>query len=126
MPLAEPTGRPARAARIPLLAMALILALGACTALGSRGTEPYATLVVHNDATVTVNVYAVRAGSRIRIGTVTSLRSAEFPLRLRMLSGANELQLLIDPIGSRREYPAQSIIVDEDSVIELQVSSFIR
>lgn len=112
----------------PLLAIVGILAflsIGGCVSAGVR-SAPYATVVVVNDGTLTVNVYALRQGSRMRLGTVTSLDRAEFPLRSTMLNGLNELQLLIDPIGSRRAYPAQPINVQEGDVIELKVSSFIR
>lgn len=118
------------ARRAPYLAavmglLALLSAVAGCASTDSGGA-PYATVVVINDATATVNVYALRQGSRMRLGTVTSLGRAEFALRRTMLDGLNELQLLIDPIGSRRAYPAHSITVEEGDVIELRVSAFIR
>lgn len=116
------TGRTTSRAVIALLAA---LFLGGCASAG--GAEPpYATVVVENDNTATVNIYAVRNGSRFRLGTVTGLATQEFQLRRHMLGSAGDLRLVIDPIGSQRNYPTQSIIVDEGDVIELRVSSFLR
>ena len=115
-----------RRTRTTLLALVAALLLGGCASIAGEPEPAYATLVVENDNTSTVNVYALRSGSRFRLGTVTGLGTEEFPLRRHMLGTAGDLQLLIDPIGSRRNYPSQRIVVSEGDVIELRVSSFLR
>lgn len=117
------TGRTTSRAVIALLAA---LSLGGCASAGGGPESPYAIVVVENDNTATVNIYAIRNGSRFRLGTVAGLATQEFELRRHMMGSAGDLQLLIDPIGSPRNYPTQSIIVDEGDVIELRVSSFLR
>lgn len=115
--------------RLVLLAVGLAVGLGvgACVSMGGGGDDPFATLVVQNDGTSIVTVYAVRdGGSRVRVGQVSALSEAEFPLRRHMLGGSDRLQLLIDPLGSRQAYPSDTIHVDRDDVIELRVSSLIR
>lgn len=107
--------------------LAGIVVLSACAAMGTVDTEPYATIEIENDATRTVTIYAVReAGTRMRLGQVTGLSNAEFPLRRHMVGGTGQLQLLIDPVGSPQTYPTQTILINQGDVIRLQVSSFIR
>lgn len=104
-----------------------ILAVGGCASTGGGETESFATVVIHNDATTTVTIYALRhGGARIRLGQINGLSRAEFPLRRHMLSGGGRLQLLIDPLGSRQSYPSNEIAVNQGDVIQLTVSSFIR
>lgn len=117
------TGRTTSRAVIALLAA---LFLGGCASAGGGPEPPYATVVVENDNIATVNIYAVRNGSRFRLGTVTGLATQEFELRRHMLGSAGDLRLVIDPIGSQRNYLTQSSIVNEGDVIELRVSSFLR
>ncbi|MEJ2502851.1 MAG: hypothetical protein P8177_05970 [Gemmatimonadota bacterium] len=112
-------------ARALALALALIT-LGACASSPRPAEPPYATLVVENDSPLTVNVYTLRSGQRMRLGQVSGLRTEEFGLRRSVLGAGGDLRLLIDPVGSSRNYPSQSITVFEGDVVELQVSNFIR
>lgn len=110
-----------------LIILVTVLVLGGCASMGSGGGEPYATLVIENDGTATVTVYALRSsGTRMRIGQVTALGRGEFAIRQYMVGGSSQLQLLIDPMGSRRSYPTRSVYISEGEVVRLVVSSFIR
>lgn len=109
-------------------------ALAGCASTGGADGErdgaagqPYATVVVENDGTSTVTIYALRSGgTRMRLGQVTGLGQGEFPLRRHMLRAGSQLQLEIDPVGSSRSYPTHTISVNEGDVLRLVVSSFIR
>lgn len=116
----------ARTSRL-LIILATLLVLGGCASTGGSGAEPYATLVIENDGTSTVTIYALRSGgTRMRIGQVTGLGRGEFRIREYMVGGTSQLQLLIDPMGSRQNYPTRSIHIREGDVVRLVVSSFIR
>lgn len=124
-------GSVVRAAVLP----AALVVLGACAGSAPReGAEPeaaapdnaYATVVIENDATRIVTVYAVRSGTRMRLGTVAGISSKEFPIRRNMLDTSGELQLMVDPLGSQERYYSDAIVVDAGDVIELRVSSLIR
>lgn len=125
-----PTRSGARRRRPPLFAaLATILILVAACASGGENEGPqipFATLVVENDNTSTVTVYAVRGGTRQRMGTVTGLATERFEIRRSMLTGGGELSVAIDPLGSRRVYRAMPIFVNQGDVIEVTVSSFLR
>lgn len=88
--------------------------------------EPYATVVVDNDAIRIVTVFAVRSGTRMRLGTVAGVSSKEFPLRRSMVDASGEIRLMIDPLGSQQRYYSDSIIVDPGDVVHLQVSALIN
>lgn len=111
-----------------LLALLItVVALGACASTGNGDSEPYATVTIENDGTATVTVYTLRSGgTRMRLGQVTGLSTAEFPVRRNMVTGTHELQLLIDPVGSPQTYPTRSIPISEGDHVRLVVSSFIR
>lgn len=103
------------------------IVLAGCAAMGTPDMEPYAMLEVENDGTSTVTIYAIReGGTRMRLGQLTGLSRDEFPLRRHMVGGTGRLQLLIDPVGTQRTFPSQSILINEGDVIRLRVSSFIR
>lgn len=118
--------------RLAAFAALLLLPLAAACASGEEegyDAAPrghYATLIVENDNTSNVTVYALRSGTRHRIGTVTGLSTESFPIRRTMLSGGGELNVGIDPLGSNRMYTAYPIYVSEGDVIEVTVSSFLR
>ena len=108
------------------LLMALV-ATAACGYAGQGGPEPaYATLVVNNDSPMTVNIYTLRSGQRMRLGQVSGLRTQEFALRRSMMGAGGDLRILIDPVGSSVNYPSQAITLFEGDVVELRVSNFIR
>lgn len=114
-------------AALSLIPISLACASGGAEEDGQAGpVSDYATLVVENDNTSTVTIYAIRSGTRQRIGTVTGLRTERFEIRRSMLTGGGELNVAIDPLGSNRIYTAQPIFVNEGDVIEVTVSSFLR
>jgi hypothetical protein len=112
-------------AGIALVTLLILILAPGCATLGDP-PGPVGTLVVENDNPMQVNIFAARNGMRIRVGTVTGVSTQEFDLRQDMLTGAGELRLLIEPVGSTRTYPATPITVRQGDVIELRVSSVIR
>ena len=92
---------------------AILLALSGCahaTGSASRQNErtfcakSTATVYVQNDNWMDVVLYAVRGGSRFRLGQVTSVQSAVFELPSAALGASSSLYLLADPIGATRNY----------------------
>lgn len=64
-----------------------------------------------------VTVYALRRGSRVRLGTVTSMNTERFTLAVGV-TGAHELVLLVDPIGSQETFRSEPVMVEAGDVIE--------
>lgn len=111
-----------------ILLMIAAAGVGGCASAEGEagGRSPFATLIIENDSPSTVNVYALRSGTRQRIGTVSGLSTQEFPLRQDHLGPGRELRVGVDPVGSSRLYTSDRIVVNEGDVIEMNVSSFLR
>ena len=90
------------------------------------------SLYVRNNNWLDARVYAVREGTRYRLGTVTSHVTEKFVLPRTVSGGVDGVQLLILPIGSNASYLTQSINVFPGDVLGLEVeehlplSSFFR
>lgn len=113
---------------------AAIVAAGMlCGACAQRNTGPAdansaaaaSTLVVENNKWLDVNVYAVRNGTRQRLGTVASLQSERFRLPNWVTVGAAELRLLIDPVGSEQMHLTEPIMVTRGSSIMFKVADYL-
>jgi hypothetical protein len=62
--------------------------------------ESSATLYVQNDNWLDMVLYAVKGGSRIRLGQVSAVNNAKFELPMAALgSGIGGIYILADPIG---------------------------
>jgi len=82
-------------------------------------------LVVENNKWLDVNVYAVRNGTRHRLGTVTSLQTERFRLPSWVTTGAAEVRLLIDPVGSEQVHLTEPILLTEGSRIVFKVADYL-
>ncbi len=114
-----------RAAFLTLTVAAIVAvpAVAAQTASEGRSETPAAvsertTVRVVNDNWNDITVYAVRAGFRRRLGTVTSLTSRVFTLPQMFLIPSDDLRLIADPIGSRGVYVSEVLVVDAGDVVE--------
>ena len=88
-----------------------------------------ATLYVQNDNWMDVVVYAVRGGSRFRLGEVTSIQSAVFELPSVALGASSGLYFLVDPIGAitnERMFATDDIMVAPGhTIIDLRIDNII-
>lgn len=81
-----------------------------------------ATVEVANHHWQDINVYAVHGAMRVRLGTVTSMRTTEF--RLPAVAGMmGRIQLVAAPIGSMRSYVTEPIMLREGDRIEWSVEN---
>ncbi|HET9984537.1 MAG TPA: hypothetical protein VFQ38_13155 [Longimicrobiales bacterium] len=114
-------------------ALCAVVGLGGCAGGGSLQTGDAedaqlapagdASVTVHNNNWADVDVYAVRNGTRTRLGSVATAASARFLLSGTLLTGAPTLQLLIDPIGSRAGYITQPLLVSPGQRVDLNVEN---
>jgi hypothetical protein len=103
---------------------------GACATGGGSGRyiatrAEGATLEVHNDHLQDVNIYAVRAGTRFRLGTVLSNTTETFTVPPAMLM-PGDFRLLADPIGSARTFLTDPLLVQPGQVIEFNVQNYLN
>ncbi len=122
-----------RAAFLTLTVAALVAvpAAAAQTASEEKSETPAAvsertTVRVINDNWHDITVYAVRAGYRRRLGTVTSFTSSVFTLPPMFLIPSDELRLIADPIGRRGVYFSEALFVTAGDVVEWRLLNNIR
>lgn len=107
--------------------LALGLALAGC-ATGSGGGEPSSASAedrvvrvrVENGNTSDIVVYALSGGQYNRLGDVTGNHRAMLRLPAH-LSGASDVRLVADPIGSRTAYFSERILFSPGDTIVLDV-----
>lgn len=113
--------------RAALGSLLILCALGGCTSSKSmRGTRPApisSVIRVANNNWSDVTVYVLRAGNRVRLGTVTSMGASVFRMPDTLLRSSGSVQLVVDPIGSRHVFVTPSIQFFPGQEIEFQVEN---
>ncbi|MGI9627550.1 MAG: hypothetical protein ACR2QM_11990 [Longimicrobiales bacterium] len=75
----------------------------------AQAVDEGVTLTIVNDNWADMKVYALRLGSRYRLGTVTSLTSQRFELPAHLQADISDLQLLAVPIGGTRSVVSPTV-----------------
>jgi len=78
-------------------------------------------LYVRNNNWLDARVYAVRQGTRYRLGTVTSFQVERFELPGFVTSGVDGVQILVVPIGANTSHLTQEIPVLPGDVLGLEL-----
>lgn len=107
-----------------LLTLTLALLLAACVqAAPGASADPSragATLVVENQSTLEMTVYAIRGAARVRLGQARALNTTTFRIPPDLVSG-QALRFLADPIGSNRTPVSEEISVWPGETIEIRI-----
>lgn len=107
----------------------LLLLIGATFACGRERTAQASELQSRDEAVLTVKneylndvaVYALRAGSKVRVATVYGFKTETIQLKASILSGASSVRLLIEPLGSAATHVTEPITVLPGDSVELTV-----
>ena len=108
--------------RSALLALALLSA-GCSHGVKSGPPEPQprTTVKVDNRNFLDMNVFVVRFGQRIRLGTVTGLSSEVFTIPPDIVRSSPQLQFELHPIGGRGNPRTETISVQPGDEIDLTI-----
>ncbi len=126
---------PTTLAKLLLIAVVTGAATTGCATggtLSSRAVAHRQTAVhIRNDNWSDVKVYLVHASGAmpVRLGTVTSMSTLRIPLRgavASQLSSQGSLRFEIRPLGSRRGYMTESVIMSPGDVMHLTVATQLR
>ena len=110
-----------------MMILVLLAVSASCMKRTIRPREPDTIVVrVTNNNALDVTVYAVNQSMRVRLGTVTTASTAHFALALHAVSPTGDLQLLADPIGSRRTVTSETIHVFAGQVVEWVLTADLR
>ena len=89
------------------------------TAATSQEAERPTTLRVRNQGFLDVNVYAVRGGQRVRLGTVTGNSTQVLRIPPFLLNGITPLRFVADPIGNQRTPTSDEIVVTPGDEVQI-------
>ena len=105
----------------------LMIGTGACaTHHGSGAPAPERVAVtVKNTNWMDMDVFAVRGGTRARVGSVTGLTTATLHVPTSFAPDGI-LQFMVDPIGSDGAYVTEKISVSPGQRIELTIGTVLR
>ena len=116
--------------RIPLAPISLLLGLLLTACAPGRTLDKGSVLrgrptsvEVTNNNWADVAVYALRDGSRQRLGMVVSMGTTVLRIPPVMVAGGNQLQLLVDPIGSSQVHVTEPFLLDVGQRVELRVQN---
>ena len=106
---------------LPLLFFTL--AAGACHRGAVAPINPQAEVAVSvdNQNFLDMNVFLIRGGQRIRLGTVPGLSSRILMVRPDLIGYGTELQFELHPIGGRSNPVTETISVHPGDVIQLTI-----
>lgn len=76
---------------------------------------------VVNDNYADMNIFIMRDGSNLRLGSVTGKTTATFTLNPDRISPSLGLRLLADPVGSREAFLSDAVTVQPGSIIVLNI-----
>lgn len=106
-----------------LLLLALVAVSSACVSGGGRRVEgPRTTLRVENRNFLDMNVFVVRGGQRIRLGTAPGLSTRTLTIPAGLVFGVTSLRFLADPVGGNAYPVTQDVSVVEGDEVTLYIS----
>ena len=90
---------------------------------GEVGTDAAIEVTNYNWADMTV--YAVRNGTRVRLGSVMSMSTEQFQLPRGMV-GTTDMRIMADPVGSRHAYHTRPVLVVPGQTLQLRLENNIE
>ena len=112
-----------RRATTHLTLLVLLSLFAACRRGAPEPRDPRmeTTLRVENRNFSDMNIFLLRSGQRLRLGTVSGLSTRTLVIPSNLVSSAVPLRFLADPIGSNRTPVSQEITVQPGDEVELAI-----
>jgi hypothetical protein len=109
----------------PLFPALLLVALAAAAchrgAIAPVNPQAEVAVTVDNQNFLDMNVFIIRGGQRIRLGTVPGLTSRILMVRPELIGYGAELRFELHPIGGRSNPVTETITVRPGDVIHLTI-----
>jgi hypothetical protein len=123
-PASVVAGRVSRLVKVVVPTLMLLAAPAGCIKHSVIPDEPdVVTISVSNSNPLDMTVYVVNQSMRLRLGTVSTASTQRFTLQLHQISPTGELQLLADPVGSRRTFTSEPIHVFAGQNVEWMIQA---
>lgn len=99
----------------------------ACASMGrttSSDNHPATTVTVDNRASLSMDIFIIRGGQRIRLGTADALATTKLTIPRGIVYESTDVRFLADPIGGNRAPISETITVHEGDEIVLTLPAF--
>ena len=118
-----PVRRARRAPLAALVAVAAWFSAAACVGTGKNAPTPIerTTVRVENRGFLDRNIFVVRSGQRIRLGTVSGNSTAVLTIPPGIVATVTSLAFIADPIGAPRPPVTQEITVNPGDQVVLMI-----
>ena len=119
----QPAGYNYDAMRALLPPLLVVLAAGACHGRAAPPLNPQAEVAVNvdNQNFADMNVFLIRGGQRIRLGTVPGISTRILMVRPELIGYGTEVRFELHPIGGRGNPLTETISVRPGDVIHLTI-----
>ena len=120
-------GRVSRLVRVAVPMLMLLAAPAGCIKHSVIPDDPdVISISVSTSNPLDMTVYVVNQSMRMRLGTVSTASTQHFTVSLHQISPTGELQLLADPIGSRRTFTSELLHVFAGQAVEWVLQADLR
>jgi hypothetical protein len=99
----------------------------ACASMGKNlpaDTRAPTTVTVDNRAPLAMDIFVIRGGQRIRLGTADALTTTKLTIPRGIVVGSTDVRFLADPIGGNRTPVSETITVNEGDEVVLTLPAF--
>lgn len=111
----------------------VLMLLAACASAGQNaqdgpvvGDRQEASLVVENQSTSDMRIYAIVSGQRVRLGSVTGLQTQTLEIPSQLVGGGRELAFEADPLAGQQSATSFSIYVTPGQQVVMRIPSRVR
>jgi hypothetical protein len=106
---------------LPLMLAASVAACSRSRAAVDEEARPATYVRVTNQAFLDMNVYVLRGGQRLRLGTVGANQTMRLRIPDNVVFGSTSLRFLADPIGSQRVSQSFDILVSPGDEVVMTI-----
>jgi hypothetical protein len=99
----------------------------ACASMGkpfASDNRPPTTVTVDNRAPLSMDIFIIRGGQRIRLGTADALATTKLTIPRGIIAGSTDVRFLADPIGGNHAPISETITVNEGDEVMLTLPAF--
>jgi hypothetical protein len=111
--------------RVTVVALLFSAAVACAPRAATNGPVPRegATLVVHNQSSDQMTIYAIRGAERVRLGQIVALARREFAIPHTLVNGI-ALRFQADPLASSRSPISHEVVVWAGDTVTMTIPPF--
>lgn len=116
-----------------LQCLLLVVALAGCASGGQNGPEgpvvgetQEARVVVENQSTSDMRIYAIASGQRVRLGSVSGLQTQTLTIPRHVVGGGRDIAFEADPLAGQQSATSFRMFVSPGQEVVMRIPSRLR